>query len=221
MHKIELEQYTPETVTQLLSGIPFFKALQQEDPKQFATLLKYSAFYEAGPSEEIIRKGSLDSTYYFLIRGQLFVYPEKNQSLNNSINYIASGQIFGALASICNTERTASIIADPNNKQPALLFASKAEPFGKLEDFSTIFLSTKLSFYRMVVHNTRWKIEVYKMSHPTHPLVEQLRSLELFSGEKDSLDELHSLHIQIHQLKSLLIQWNSSLTMKEDIPEKA
>jgi hypothetical protein len=209
MKNIPLSNYPPELLDTLLSGIPFFKDLMFEDRNQLGVLLRYSSVFEASPGEVIIQKGARENTFYFLLKGQLVVYPDGDLK-RPAVNFLSAGQVFGALSLLCNTPRTATIVADPNF-QRTLLFGTDFTPFGELTNFSKIKLSTKLAMWRMVVHNTRWKLEVYRMEHPNHPLGKELRQVEIFRGEKGSVDELQSLDRQIWQLTDIILQWNEAL----------
>lgn len=210
MKIIPLTTYSQETIDGLLSGIPFFRDLKVTDEAQYRLLLSYSNFYEAEPNEQVITKGQRDNTYYFLLRGQLIVYPDGYWKDAPWLNYISSGQVFGALALLCDIERTASIIVDPQYSK-ALLFGTDFKPFRNLEDFRQIRLETKLAFFRGVVHHTRWKLEVYKMEYPDHPLVKEMRRIEFFKGDRGTKEELQSLDRQIHQITALLTTWNKTL----------
>lgn len=210
MKTIALSNYPHETLETLLSGIPFYKDLMIEDRLQTDILLRYSRVFEPAAGEVVMRKDDRADTFYFLLKGQLIVYPDGDLA-RPAVNYLSAGQVFGALSLLCRTPRTATIVADPNATR-VLLFGTDFVPFGDLDNFGKIKLSTKLALWRMVVHNTRWKLEVYRMEHPDHPLAPELRRVELFRGEKNSLEELLSLDRQVRQLTDILLKWNSALT---------
>ncbi|HEY9033596.1 MAG TPA: cyclic nucleotide-binding domain-containing protein, partial [Pseudomonadales bacterium] len=147
-------------------------------------------------------------TFYFLLKGQLDVYPDADIK-GKPINQLSPGQVFGALAIINDQPRTASLAA--SGSTGSTLFATDFSIFGALDDFSVIKLETKLSFLRIVVNNTRWKLEVYKMNDPDHPLAARLDSIHRFSGEKNSLDELHHMVQQSKELGDILNDWNHSM----------
>lgn len=213
MKVIPISAYDPDTVDSLLSGVPFFRDLKQNDESQYRLLLTYSNFYEAEPNEKVISKGQRDKMYYFLLSGQLIVHPDGTGKSDKGVNYIGSGQVFGALAMLCDIERTASIVVDPQYSK-AMLFGADFKPFSELEDFRQIRLETKLAFYRGVVHHTRWKLEVYKMDYPSNPLVNEMRRIEFFKGERGTVEELQSLDRQTHQITALLKTWNKTFENK-------
>lgn len=208
MKKIPLSEYPKDTIETLLSQIPFFNDLSLHDKPQYDLLLEHSSMVELDPGEQIIRKGTVDKTFYFLLKGQLDVYPDADIK-GKPINQLSPGQVFGALAIINDQPRTASLAA--SGSSGSTLFATDFSVFGALDDFSVIKLETKLSFLRIVVNNTRWKLEVYKMNDPDHPLVERLDSVHRFNGEKNSLEELQHLKQQSRELGDILNEWNNSL----------
>ena len=67
MRKEPLEKYQKSTIETLLSQIPFINDLALHDIQQYELLLKNSMMIELDPKEVIIRKGTVDKTFYFLI----------------------------------------------------------------------------------------------------------------------------------------------------------
>lgn len=210
MKTTPITSLTPDALDTLLSGIPFYKDLMFNDPEQMKLLLSHSLLYEPAPGEVVIEKGARDKTFYFLLSGMLAVYPDGKKK-GQALNYLSAGQILGALSLLCNSPRTATLVADPKSLR-VQLFGADFSPFGDLTDFSKIKLSTKLILWRMVMNNTRWKLGVYKMQNPDHPLTEALPKVEVFTGEKNTVGELQSLDRQIYQLTDLMQQWNDALT---------
>lgn len=202
-----------DALNNLLSGIPFYKDLMFNDPDQMKVLLTHSQLYEPEPGEVVIKKGDRDKIFYFLVSGQLAVYPDgkyEPRKKKEALSYLSAGQILGVLSLLCDAPRTATLVADPASGR-VQLFGADFAPFGALTDFSKIGLVTKLVLWRMVMNNTRWKLGVYKMQNPDHPLAVALQSVETFSGEKGSIEELQSLDRQIHQLTDLMQKWNEAL----------
>lgn len=206
MKSIALNTYSADMLETLLSGIPFYKDLSFNDSEQMAILLRHSSVYEPAPGETVIEKGSRDNVFYFLLSGQLVVYPDGKKS-RRALNYLSAGQAVGVLALLCNSPRTATLVADPKSSR-AQLFGTDFTPFGELTDFSQIKLSTKLILWRMVTHNTRWKLGVYRMQIPDHALWKTLQEVETFNGEKNTVEELQSLDRQIRALTDLMQKWN-------------
>jgi len=54
------------------------------------------------------------------------------------------------------------------------------------------------------------------MDYPNHPLVKEMRRIEFFKGERGSIEELHSLDRQIHQITALLTTWNKTFETQGD-----
>lgn len=209
MKSISISSYAPDTLEALLSGIPFYKDLIFNDPDQMEVLKKHSAIYEPGPNEVVIEHGARDNIFYFLLSGQLIVYPDGKKA-RKAVNYLTPGQALGVLALLTRSPRTATLVADPKSGRCQLI-GTDFTPFGELLDFSRIGLSTKLALWRMVANNTRWKLNVYRMQNPEHPLVAELAKIENFAGEKGSVEELQSLDRQVQALTVLMSKWNEAL----------
>ncbi len=193
-------------LTLLLTRIPFFKELRLRDENQLQLLLTYSCLVELAPGETIMRRGQKGTWLYFLIKGKLIVYRDQVDPAQ-AINSITPGELFGDLAQLCDHQRKATVAA--SDDRTALLFACDFKAFGEIDNFSQIKLSTKLLFYRSVVHSIRWRLEVMRMEQPEHALVAELLKVPVFSGPRDSVDELHALHRQAQYLASILERWNS------------
>ncbi|MDF2446376.1 MAG: cyclic nucleotide-binding [Moraxellaceae bacterium] len=210
MKSIPIATYSPDTLENLLSGIPFWKDMIFNDPDQMDVLKRHSSIYEPAAGEVVIEKGATDKIFYFLLSGQLVVYPDGKKS-RKAVNYLTPGQALGVLALLCNSPRTATLVADPKSGRVQMIGTDFA-PFGELADFSKIHLGTKLALWRMVTHNTRWKLNVYRMQTPDHPLSLALAKVESFSGEKGTVEELQSLDRQVRALTELMSKWNEVLT---------
>ncbi len=201
----EIRQVPGSELALLLTRIPFFKELRLRDEGQLQLLLTYSCLVELAPGETIMRRGQKGTWLYFLIKGKLIVYRDAVDPAQ-AINSITPGELFGDLAQLCDHHRKATVAA--SDERSALLFACDFKAFGEVDNFSQIKLSTKLLFYRTVVHSIRWRLEVLRMDQPEHVLMAELRKLPVFLGQRDSLDELHALHGQAQYLASILERWH-------------
>jgi len=190
----------------LLTRIPFFKELRLRDEDQLQLLLTYCCLVELAPGETIMKRGQKGTWLYFLIKGKLTVYRDQVDPAQ-AINSITPGELFGDLAQLCDHQRKATVAA--SSERSALLFACDFKAFGDLDNFTQIHLSTKLLFYRTVVHSIRWRLEVLRMEQPEHALVVELLKMPVFAGQRDSIDELHALHQQAQCLAGILERWNS------------
>lgn len=208
MRTLALSEIPAVSLDDLLSGISFFRELREVDPRQAEFLATYARIMAAEPGEIVIHHGDNDPNFYFLLRGQLLVYPDDHSIRGEPINTITPGHIFGALAMICRVDRTASIVADPNGGNVKLVVID-GSAFGELKDYSRIRLHTKILFYRMVVANTRWKLEVYRMQQPNHVISRDMRKVELYRGKPNTEEELDSLARQAQQMTVLLMRWNT------------
>lgn len=205
-----LSVISPSSLDNLLLSLPFYKQVKQESRAQYDLLLTYSRLFEFTPSSVLLEKGRKDNWLYFLLRGQLSVLTATDQGQEATVNIITPGEVFGDIALILDQERTATVIADKNCKR-VLVFGTNFDVFGELTDFSQITLQSKLIFYRNMVHNLRWKLEMYRSSYPDQDFSSDHRKIRLFSGTKDTVDELKSLEIQAQLLAKLIINWNANL----------
>jgi len=203
----QLHHYPRETIEQLLAAIPFYKQVKQQDPWQFEILLKHSRIVVVRPGEILLQRGEKDQWLYFLLKGGLVVYPNKEVS-GEPVNYITPGEVFGDLTMLVDSERIATVVGDPDAKK-IIVFGTNFDAFGQLDDLSVINLQTKLAYYRNTVHSLRWKLEVYRVKYPHCDLAGKHHKVRLYSGSRDTTQELCSLHDQAQALARLLNDWNS------------
>jgi CRP/FNR family cyclic AMP-dependent transcriptional regulator len=209
MKTIPIENYPQDMANAFMNGIAFVNEVRVNDSKQLATLMHNAVFAEMDTGEVIIRAGNKGRRYYFLLRGQLCVYPDDDTS-GKPINKITPGQNFGGLSIICDTERSATVAVEKNCKS-ALVLTIDLSGLGQLEDFSVYTLQTKLSLYKAIVNNTRWQLELYKMDYPKHTLTLRGRKVDIYIGKKNTQEELASLEHQAYQLLEMLLEWNQAL----------
>lgn len=212
--KIKEIRLLPEAeLAGLLARIPFFKELRQRDEGQLQLLLTYSCLVELDPGETIMRRGQKGTWLYFLIKGELQVFRDEPGS--DFLSSITPGELFGDLALLWNHERKATVAA--RNDRGALLFACDFKAFGEPDNFTQVQLSTKLLFYRTVVHSIRWRLEVNRMQQPAHPLVAELLKVPLYGGTRGGMDELQALHRQAQNLAAILERWNGDLGKADEL----
>lgn len=209
-----LSKLARDYVEQLLSGIPFFKLVKQQDPWQFELLLQSSRIVSYLPGEIVLQRGDYDQWLYFLLKGRLAVYVD-DPLKGELVNYVTPGEVFGDLAQLMGQPRTATVIAEPSYRE-SIVLATDSTIFGDIGSVRPITTQTKLAYYRNTVHNLRWKLEVYRSQHLQHPLANKHRQVKLFSGAKDSLDELRALYEQAQALAALLLEWNREFGVLSD-----
>ena len=195
-----------EYVEQLLSGIPFFKLVKQQDAWQFELLLQASRMISYLPGEVVVKRGDSDQWLYFLLKGRLAVYVDDSQK-GELVNYVTPGEVFGDLSQLVSQPRTATVLAEPTFRE-SIVLATDSNIFGDINSTRPISIHTKLAYYRNSVHNLRWKLEVYRSLHLQHPLANKHRQVKLYGGIKDTADELHALYEQAQALALLLLEWN-------------
>ncbi len=203
-------KYPQESVDTLLSSVPFYKAIKQVDQYQYDLLLRHSKILEFSPGEVILEKGLKEEWLYFLLKGQLEVHAGSSDDQATVVNYITPGEVFGDLAVLFDQVRTATVVADSNSKK-ILVFGTNFQVFGKLEEVHTVSLNTKLTYYRNMVHNLRWKLEVYRAAYSDQPFASAHRKIKLYTGPKDTMEELKSLDGQARELAKLLVAWNTAI----------
>lgn len=201
-----LKKLPRDQLERLLLTVPFYKTIKQQDNWQFEVLLQHSHIACFSPGEVVLQRGERDSWLYFLLKGKLLVYPDE-QCQGEPVNAITPGEVFGDLSMLVGSERTATLIADPHGRE-VMVFASDFRVFGDLEATQPISLQTKLTYYRNTVHNLRWKLEVYRSQNPQHSFANKHRQVKLYTGPKDTAEELHALHAQAQALARLLLEWN-------------
>ena len=186
-------QIPRSTLERLLSAVPFFNTVKAEDAWQFEVLLQHSRLVTLAPGEML-----------------LAVYPGDPGSAVAAINTITPGEVVGDLAALQGAGRTATVAAPADGKQ-VVAIGTDFTVFGDLEDTRVISLPTKLAHYRNTVHSLRWKLEVYRMQYPRCVLAGRHRQVRLFTGAKDTPEELLGLHSQALSLSGLLLAWNREL----------
>src|SRR5690606_26659377 len=91
----------------------------------------------------------------------------------------------------------------------SLGFAVDCSIFDDLSSTGPITLATQLVYERNPVHNLRWKVDAYRAQHVQHAPANHHRQVRLYAGQKDTREELVSLHEQAKALALLLLEWNS------------
>lgn len=205
-----LDKIPAAKLEELLAGIPFYTEWLSLERKQYKLLLAHSKLLICDSNEVIINKGDFDSWFYVILKGQVQIFPDESDQANQPVGYLGPGDMFGELALIMDSERTASVIADPNAKE-VILLATDFSPFGDWDDFDQIKLETKLPFYRKVVEITQWKVNNFQQQFPELTPSGHLNIMPPFSGEPNSIEELAFLHKQAEVLAQNLCAWNVTL----------
>ena len=203
MEKANNNDYGQDRVRQLLAGVPFFNEIARDDEAQFQLLETNTRLWLAGAGDQVIRAGDVDSTLYFLLRGQLEVLADS--PAHAPLYYVSPGEVFGTLSMLLGTPRSADIRVSDSTRE-AVIASLDFNDFS--EDDSPYTLSTRLAFYHMIVHHIRWTLEVKRMASPDHELVHSMRKLPVFHGVKGSHEELDALREQAQGLAELLCRWN-------------
>lgn len=203
MDQLSSANYSTEELQRLVRSVTFFKDIAKLSPAQFDLILTVCRFVQASAGEAVMRKGDTANELFFLLKGQMSVSADDDTSLN----LIHPGEVFGTLSMVTGRSRSATVKAESD----VVLLSIDYKYFNDINDYSLVTLNTKLVAYRMLVHNIRWTLELNKMQDPTHELVPKLLKMPIYTGPKDSPEELASLHKQSCLLADLLCQWNESL----------
>lgn len=206
-----LQHCPAEAIHALLGVLGLYKSIYQNDPDQFRVLVKHSQLIDVGSGDVVIEEGQIDTWLYFLIKGGLAVYAG-DQSLKK-VNEITPGEVFGDMAVLLHHTRSATVIADAHPRR-SIVLRLDFSIFGEPEDLSVMNLTTKLIFYRSMVNNLRWKLEVYRTQYPNHPYAGRHRDVRLYQGPKNTLEELMHLDRQARSFAQLIIDWNLELTQQ-------
>lgn len=201
-----LHKFPRDTVERWLLTLPFYKTVKQQDNWQFELLLEKAHIAYFAPGELVLQRGEQDQWLYFLLRGLLEVYPDERAE-GEPINQITPGEMFGDLAMLVGRARTATLKA-ANHCREVVVLASDFSGFGDLLSTRPFSRATKLAYYRNAVHSLRWKLEVYRSQHPEHSFANRHRQVKLYTGLKDTHEELAALHAQAQALARLLLEWN-------------
>ncbi|MFP1682742.1 cyclic nucleotide-binding domain-containing protein [Alloalcanivorax sp. C16-1] len=204
MRQANWQQTDRSRVETLLAGVPFFNEVARDDPAQRSRLLARTELVEAAPGDTVIRAGEVESSLYFLLRGQLVVLDDAPP--HAVLYYVSPGEVFGTLSLLLRRARSATIqVADAARE--AVLARLDFNDFDDDRD-TPYTLATRLAFFHMLVHQIRWAVEVRRMQSPDAGLAADLRKVPVFTGERDSEAELASLRDQARALADLLYRWN-------------
>jgi len=206
MQVCELNEADPDFLERLIKGVSFLRLLFKRNPEQYDALLSCSKLVEVAPGKIIVRAGETAKCLYALLSGRAVVFRDEVVA-GEEINCINTGEMFGDLALLGDRQRRATVTSDPKGGN-IMLLAINVKPFCQLDDFSVLNLETKLVFYRAMLHGLYWKLEMNRMLHPDHQLVEDVQKLPKEAGKKDSYTELKCLYAHANKLADLLVQWN-------------
>ncbi len=203
MEILTREEYSSDAVMRMVHSVTFLKNLANQDKSQFDLLLSVSEFVRHDQGEILMKKGEAADCLYFLLKGQVSVFPSADFQESSILN---PGEVVGTMSMVTGCMRSATVIAHSD----VVLLALKYEHCVDLNDYGLFNLHTKLMAYRMVIHHIRWLLELNKMKQPNHPLAPKIFKLPIYAGEKGTQQELLALHEQARVLAELLSEWNDS-----------
>jgi len=215
METIDIDHLPPESINEIFQKVPFIKKVIEADSTQRQFFLDNSKIFNAKPGEDIIKRGEFNHWVYFLMVGQLLVYPEFSDQRNHMVNFISAGEMFGEMAIIREFDRNTTLIADPNCRK-IIYLGTNFSAFGKIDDFTQVSISTKICFYLSAITVIRKRLEIMKIDYPENDLVQKSVTLKLYAGEKNSLHELLYLQDQAKFFTKRLVKWNRALEIETD-----
>ena len=210
MKKTEVARLPNDVIDAIFMEVPLINRALKNRPEDRAFFIRFSRIFEAEPGAVIIKKGEFEHWIYFLLAGQLMVYPEFEDHRKNLVCYISPGEMFGELAYIRELNRNATIIAD-DNCQKIIFLGMDFSAFGKIDDFSVVSMSTKISFYQSAVRTIRKRLENMKIDYPENDLSLKSPVYKPYSGQGNSMRELLYLQDQSKSYAKYLNRWNRSL----------
>ena len=203
MEILTREEYSSDAIMRMVRSVTFLKNLANQDESQFDLLLSVSQFVRHTEGEVLMTKGGSADCLYFLLKGQVSVFPSSGSQESSILN---PGEVVGTMSMVTGSDRSATVVAHSD----VILLSLQYEHCVDINDYGLFNLHTKLMAYRMVIHHIRWVIETNKMKQPDHELAPKLFKLPIYSGEKDTQEELLALHEQARFLAELLTEWNDS-----------
>ena len=204
---------------EFIDRIPYLKDLKLSDYGQFNLLLAHSKLITLNPGEVLLHKGKVGKKIYFLGSGHLDVFSEA-QPGHKALNQLTTGEIIGALSIINDQPRTATLAASTGfAAEKTQVIATDFRVFGDLHDFSEIKLQTKVSLLRVVINNIRFKLAKYQAQYPEHRLAKKQHSVDRYTGESNTAEELDSLAGQAFVLTHLLNSWNKETDSSVEVPQ--
>ena len=210
MQVTEIHELSAREVESILNRVPLYRGIRGRDEDQFKRLMRFSRRVEMEPGELIMRRGDKGTWLYFLLVGQLAVFSGDGDIGEEPLNYISPGEMFGDLALLGAFERRVTVRTDVQVRR-AVLLATDFACFGRLKDFSLVSLAAKLAFYRIISKGIRWRLELKKMEEPEHPMAAEMRSVPLFGGKPNTVEELEFLHRQSCELAGILTGWHGDM----------
>lgn len=204
MRSLNSARLPRQRLSMVLGAIPFFARVQSAEPKQMQVLYDHARLVELQPGEVVIRAGEFDSWFFFVLKGHLLVGRGDGEGV---LAQLSPGDVFGALAVIRDSERSATIAASEAGR--AVLLGIDSAPFGDIDDIENVSLSTKSAFLETVNAELRARLMLYRQAFPEKSLAKT--ALPASAGTAFDLAELLVLAEEAEQLAEQLLAWNGAL----------
>lgn len=215
MRQLPLTQYPKEQLDFLLSGISFIRTLKEESITEADLVLGGSHLYEADPGEQLTTRGSHIDTLFFLLRGQLQVFPDEEVDDAQPVSIVSPGQLVGGLELAANQPATGSVAVDETVGR-ALLLGIDHATLGKGSELGLIALPTKVSLLRLIANNSRWRVDQYRSRYPECPHANRMGEIPIASMSGPLDKQIESLVSQCTVIAELLRDWKNWLRNQDD-----
>ncbi|WP_119394344.1 cyclic nucleotide-binding domain-containing protein [Salinibius halmophilus] len=215
MRQLPLTQYPKEQLEFLLSGISFIRTLKEDNPLEAELILGASHLYEADPGEQITTRGSQVDTLYFLLRGQLLVYPDEDVEDIAPVSIVSPGQVIGALELAADQPATGSVAVDETVGR-ALLLGVEHAVLGRGVMPGLIHPETKVSLLRLIANNARWRVDQYRSRYPDCPHASRMGEIPIALAQTQTNKQIESLVLQCTVIADLLRDWKNWLRQQDD-----
>lgn len=215
MRQLPLSQYPTEQLEFLLSGISFIRTLREETPLEAELILGASHLFEADPGEQITTRGSQVSILYFLLRGQLLVYPDEEVEDVQPVSIVSPGQVIGALELAADQPATGSVAVDESVGR-ALLLGIDHAVLGRGSQPGLIQPLTKVALLRLIANNARWRVDQYRSRHPECPHADRMGEIPIALAHTETHKQIESLVLQCRVIAELLRDWKNWLRQQDD-----
>ena len=149
-----LSSLDDEALNAAIQPVVFLRSMKQYNTDEWSRLMPCCQLIELESGEHLIEPGNNDKTIYFLVKGELDVYPNESSCSSEPVGHIIPGQILGEIAVICNLPRQALVkVADRCKVAQAI--GLDYSVFGDIDNLTNISLPTKLIFFRQMLNHTR------------------------------------------------------------------
>ncbi len=191
----------PESIISILSEIPIFHGLEQQQLYAIVPLLKLMKY---PPDTMIIKEGSVGDSMYVILRGSVRVTRRDKDKEDISLSTLHVGSYFGEFSLIDNLPRSANVISNEETD----IFMLHKNDFDSLLDRNVPFANT---FFRNCLTETfsRFRNVIANFTFSQHDLKEKSEMLNEINK-----DLSFAKKVQHYFINSAYIQTDQTLHSK-------